>query len=460
MKGEVGETPGPVVAAEAQAPARNRHSARPAEGEGFWQRLARMSEADWASHVIYCYRLAPKIDAGSDRHFIAKYQRAIDEADLLADHGSGRYLLVLNDTRARKTIDRVTVTVYNDQAPPRVRPEPIIAVPENEPWRHWVEEVQATKAKTAATAQPPVAVEVKPAPPAEATAREAIHEFAELSKKLLERRESDAVGQVQNDLERIAALVQSLKALLPPAPPPSEANTGAQLELARQLVGLVREMTPAQHPSSLVAQARELAELMALLRESFASNPALAAGVETEKPAWERVLAAIGPSLAPHLDKLVAALGMTAERLLVRLMPAGQRAPAAPSTEPLQTPSLDAPPQGAMEPAEAQRQQLMMLVDQYAPLILAGIDSEDPAEAGAALADAVATLAGGATYYALAALGREGWLAVLERHPIWPQLNRAPERLQAYLEGFLNPGAEAEQQEAVPCKTKPQTTGP
>ena len=170
------------------------------------------------------------MNAGSDRHFVAKYQRAIDEADLLEAHGSGRYLLMLNDARARKTIDRATVTVYNDQAPPRVRPEPIIAVPENEPWRHWVEEVQAAKAKTAATAQPPVAVEVKPAPPAEATAREAIHEFAELSKKLLERRESDAVGQVQNDLERIAALVQSLKALLPPAPPPSEANTGAQLE--------------------------------------------------------------------------------------------------------------------------------------------------------------------------------------------------------------------------------------
>jgi len=75
--------------------------------------------------------------------------------------------------------------------------------------------------------------------------------------------------------------------------------------------------------SSLVAQALELADLMAL------SKPALAAGVEMEKPAWERVLAAIGPSPAPYLDKLVAALGMTAERLLVRLMPAGPPAPAA-----------------------------------------------------------------------------------------------------------------------------------
>jgi hypothetical protein len=85
------------------------------------------------------------MNAGSDRHFVAKYQRAIDEADLLEAHGSGRYLLMLNDARARKTIDRATVTVYNDQAPLRVRPEPIIAVPENEPWRHWVEEVQAAK---------------------------------------------------------------------------------------------------------------------------------------------------------------------------------------------------------------------------------------------------------------------------------------------------------------------------
>ena len=71
-----------------------------------------------------------------------------------------------------------------------------------------------------------------------------------------------------------------------------------------------------------------------------------------------------------------------------------------------------------MDPAEAQRQQLMALVSQYAPTILAGINSEDPGEAGAPLAEAQATLAGDATYYAVAALGREGWLAVLQAHPL------------------------------------------
>ena len=484
----------PVAATEAApespTPARSRHSARPAEGEGFWQRLARMSEADWQSHVLYCYRLAPKIDAGSDRHFVGKYQRAIDEADLLADHGSGRYLLVLNDTAARKTVGRITVNVYNDQAPPRVRPEQIIPIPENEPWRHWVEEVQAAKAKAAAPTQPPVAVEVKQAPLAETTAREAIRELAELSKKLLERRETSTLDQVQNDLERVSTLLQSLKALLPqppPVPSPSPApgsgdqlaliremlrfiketapapapaptpDTAAQLELARQLVALTREMIPAQQPGSLIAQARELAELFAVLRENFGSSPGTpAAEVEMEKPAWERILTAIGPSLAPHLDKLVAALGTTAERLLVRLIPSGPQAPVTapslasmpPAVEQPQAapPEAQAPSAPATDPAEAQRQQLMALVSQYASTILAGINSEDPTEAGTALADAVATLAGEGTYYALAALGREGWLAVLQAHPLWPQLGRSPERLQAYLDGFLGLGAEAETQ--------------
>ena len=194
-----------------------------------------------------------------------------------------------------------------------------------------------------------------------------------------------------------------------------------------------------------------------MLRENPGSSPSTpAAEVEMEKPAWERILTAIGPSLAPHLDKLVAALGMTAERLLVRLIPAGpQAATGAPSPAAI-PPAVPQPPAAAgdastpsapsMDPAEAQRQQLMALVSQYAPTFLAGINSEDPAAAGAALAEAVVMLAGEGTYYALAALGREGWLAVLQAHPLRLQLGRAPERLEAYLNGFLGLGAEAKTQ--------------
>ena len=103
-----------------------------------WDTVARLTETDWSHHVIYLYRLLPKVDSGSDRNFIAKYDRAIDEADVLADHGSGKYLAICNDTRERVTVAKQTFMVYNEQAPPRVRPSQIIPCPENEPWLEWV----------------------------------------------------------------------------------------------------------------------------------------------------------------------------------------------------------------------------------------------------------------------------------------------------------------------------------
>jgi len=185
------------------------------------------------------------------------------------------------------------------------------------------------------------------------------------------------------------------------------------VKLARQFGRPASGKGPFHRRRNLLAQARELA----VLRENSGSSPRTpAAEVEMEKPAWERILTAIGPSLALHLDKFLAALGMTAERLLARLILSGPQNTAAapwlaavpPAIRQPQAAAVEATPAAAVDPAAAQRQQLMALVSQYAPTILAGINSEDPMEAGAALADVIAILTGEGTYYALAALGREG----------------------------------------------------
>ena len=68
--------------------------------QSFSESAASLTEAEWERARVYVYRLAPKMDTGG-KAYIGKFDRPIDESELLASFGSGRYLLILNDGRGR-----------------------------------------------------------------------------------------------------------------------------------------------------------------------------------------------------------------------------------------------------------------------------------------------------------------------------------------------------------------------
>ncbi len=64
------------------------------------------------------------MDTGG-KAYIGKFDRPIDESELLASFGSGRYLLILNDGRGRVLV-KTTVVVNSPDSPPRVRIDQIV----------------------------------------------------------------------------------------------------------------------------------------------------------------------------------------------------------------------------------------------------------------------------------------------------------------------------------------------
>jgi hypothetical protein len=114
---------------------------------GFWDQIASLTDTEWGFHVVYGYRLDPPIRNAGD-HFIEKLSRRFDQGDVLASHGSGKYLYILKNTRTGKMIGKISFTVYHPDAPPKIRAGQLAA--EADPsWREWLEEVEAKKATLA-----------------------------------------------------------------------------------------------------------------------------------------------------------------------------------------------------------------------------------------------------------------------------------------------------------------------
>jgi hypothetical protein len=98
----------------------------------FWDQVAGLSEEEWSFHRLYLYRVLPKIDLGSDRNYISRYQRAVDEETILGDHGSGTFYAVLNNTRDRRAEATHTFSLYRLECPPKIDISLVVRCPENE----------------------------------------------------------------------------------------------------------------------------------------------------------------------------------------------------------------------------------------------------------------------------------------------------------------------------------------
>src|SRR5262249_51807501 len=121
---------------------------------GFFDLIGSIAPTEWQNrYVLYVYMVAPKIDL-NDNHYLARYNRPMDEEAILRAHGSGRFFCVLNDRKARKGVAQYTFSVYRADCPPKVHISQILRCSENEPYLAWLNNPQPAPTPAAATPAP------------------------------------------------------------------------------------------------------------------------------------------------------------------------------------------------------------------------------------------------------------------------------------------------------------------
>jgi hypothetical protein len=127
--------PPPPETAEAAEPAAKRQAGRPlgaktgaaASNRTLFQRMEEIPADDWGSRAtVHLYRLEPFTDrlrSGNVIH-IMRYSEPIDEARVMADHGSGKYRAILNFRKQSgpksDEVGRFEFEILNTMFPPNV----------------------------------------------------------------------------------------------------------------------------------------------------------------------------------------------------------------------------------------------------------------------------------------------------------------------------------------------------
>jgi hypothetical protein len=231
--------------------------------ETFFDRLRRMSEADWEKHRVYCYRRWPKINKQDQPIYIGVHRQAIDEEVLKNLYGSGQYLLKLNDQK--RTIEYAAFEIQDMNFPPKLNPDELVSCAENERYfKLW-----------------PAESKQKPAGAVTNGSDSAVKELAGVLKMVLEKKDAGkdtdeaktalnslidwALRQKEKEREEnspkaFAEMMKELKGILPtPAPataPAPQTDVAALLRLAKELQPPAPP--PAPNPLQLLEQAKGL----------------------------------------------------------------------------------------------------------------------------------------------------------------------------------------------------------
>jgi hypothetical protein len=250
----------------------------PAEGDDaakevlFFDRLKAISEAEWESQrTLRIYRRLPAINRPG-RHYIEKLNCAIDEDYLLRKHGSGVYLVMLNDTK--KTIDSATVQLYNPAYPPNVSLEELTDDPGNAPYLALLRRDPDGLKGDEGTAQTAVAalsgllnklVEQREAGrPAEESERKLTGVLVDWALKQTSKERETATAQ--SDPGRLTELVKAIKELAPAAP-------ADPLVLLERLLTVTEKLRPQVTPETGgtvgLKQLDQLLDVIGKLEETF-----------------------------------------------------------------------------------------------------------------------------------------------------------------------------------------------
>lgn len=397
---------------------------------GFWEALAALDEKGWEHHSLYVYRVAPRIDTGG-KAYIAKYSTPVDEAQLLSEHGSGRYLLMLNDTAARKAVAKLTFTAHHDDHPPKVRLDQVVDCPENGKWLAWLRNSEQSQRQSSDSPADGANTAV------ENIARMALEGKQRIDPQIVElwtktAAERDQLAQklaesssaAPNPIQMVRDVMSTARELAPPPPPPPRSD----LEVLDKVLSITKHFSPQQQPAANpVEQLTQVAGLFSQLRESFGTHEV--APAPAGPGMGMQILAALAPAIVP-----------LAQAVAARILKGDAPPPAGgevhqPAALPDERKAVSAGvTQTNPEPAPNPMSQL---AEQIVPML---VNALNVGASGEMFANSIATLYGAMAYQAIAVNGREQILAVLKVHPMWPQLAPLETKLGEFVDEFLEFG--------------------
>lgn len=445
-------------------PPRNRERRQePPEPEGgptFWQQVASVAKADWGPRAhIYLYRVEPRIDRSrsGNPNYITKYAEAISEDRVLADHGSGKYKLMLNfrkpGAEQGDEIDSVYLDILNMQFPPKVPPGEWVDDPANKRWawakQHFPREGAERPAETIReTLQLADAIRGSQAPPDPVkTTLDTIRGVKEL------------MGESTKPTDDLATVVSVAKDLAALQRPPDKDGMGTFLlqELAAQRAQtdklLMMLLDNKKSNGSGVGSIKEitdgLKELLPAVKDFFPNlgDAVGAGGGSSRLSGWQEF--AVAMVNAPAVASIVGPLaGAFSQAIMGRFMGGGAPGPAthAPQAHP---PAHQPPPAG--QPA-LPGNSLMPFLEMIAPPMVnhiraMALPDNQPEDCGKDFAAWVLEGYGpdpryGEALMALRSMGAQGIVAALQSTPIWKNkgpngMMVSPEELQGKLMPFF-----------------------
>lgn len=203
----------------------------------FWQKVAAVAKADWGPRAnIYLYRVEPVIDrrrAGSQT-YITKYAEPISEDRILADHGSGRYKLMLNfrkpGAEQGDEVDSLYLDLLNLNFPPKIAPGEWVEDPNNKKWA-WAKQHYSKESGNGNNS------------PDLVQALDVLNEIQDsTTKRVLANLPPPTSGA--DEMVKIAKVLDTIRPPVPPAPPPDNTLATfltAELASMRQMIDKSRE---------------------------------------------------------------------------------------------------------------------------------------------------------------------------------------------------------------------------
>jgi len=354
----------------------------------------------WEGRYIYVYRIEPYINRKVGDNTLthcAKYERAIDEQDLLNDLGSGVYQLrvVYDDpgpNGKREMVAKANVRVFNMQYPPRI--PKIEAMWEDSRNKDWLWAKEMLDLKDAATVAKQVVQDSGTA---------MLTPFMEMMKEELRATRAELLSVRESSAQQIAAAqaaankpdpnTQTLLAVLAPVipellkkilTPPPVPDPIAQLTAAIQLMKQTAPPPPAEtKPADGLSALKEHLEVAKTLEEI---SPKVESTRRSKMEGWQEFSTAMAHELQPILAPIaqVIAMGIAEkQRQAMQQQAQQQQQPTQQQPRPRPQPNVAVMPTQQPAPPVAPSPKVPTDVD-FAQEVLAALENS---ETGAMLAE-------------------------------------------------------------------------
>ena len=425
-------------------------------GPTFWQKVAAVARADWGPRAnIYLYRVEPVIDRRrqGSQTYITKYAEPISEDRILADHGSGRYKLMLNfrkpGAEQGDEVDSLYLDLLNLQFPPKIPPGEWVDDPNNKKWA-WAKQSFGKDAPQNGTGSSLV------------EALDVLNDIQDSTTKRVLSQIQQPQSSTADEFVKIAKVLDTVRPPQPAAAPDNTLQVFMQSELAsiRAQVDKSREREITLMEKLIAASTKQpeaanglgmVKELVGGLKELLPSVkdlfPGLAesGGGRSRLGAWQELAVAI----APHAAQIISPFSqLLAQGLMMRMANGAQVQP-----NPGQSPQLPAGPAVNAGPATMMPflQMIAMPMLNYVRPI-GPPHNQDPEEWGENFGSWVFDGFGPHPTYKQAmaaahAMGPIGIIAAFRSTPLWmdkgpqnnlPSLQELEPRLMPFFQAFLN----------------------